>query len=244
MDYEVRLEFFEGPLDLLLHLIQKNEVDVFDIPVAVITDQYLDYLAWMETLNVEVAGEFLVMAATLMHIKSRMLLPREQEVEEDPVEEIRRPLLDYIQYKEAAGELMGRPLLSQDVFTRPAPEPEETTGEEGPPLEVTLFQLIDAFRRLMDRGLPEIRMELERETWSVAERCAGILARLREAGTLLFRHLFEEDATLSEKVVSFLALLELVHQGLVGVVQPMAGGEIRMVLRLREEEGEAHGDGS
>ncbi|UCF58147.1 MAG: segregation/condensation protein A, partial [Deltaproteobacteria bacterium] len=120
MDYEVKLEIFQGPLDLLLHLIRKNEVDIFDIPVATITDQYLEYLDMMKALNINVAGDFLVMASTLLHIKSKMLLPglEEGEDEEDPRVQITQPLLEYLRLKEMAGELLERELLDRDVFAR------------------------------------------------------------------------------------------------------------------------------
>ena len=119
MTYEVKLEIFEGPLDLLLHLIRKNEMDIFDIPIASITDQYLEYLEIMKALNITLAGDFLVMASTLLHIKSRMLLPGlEEEEEEDLRIEITRPLLEYLRLKEVAGELSERELLDRDVFSR------------------------------------------------------------------------------------------------------------------------------
>ncbi|MBA7642962.1 Segregation and condensation protein A [subsurface metagenome] len=148
MDYEVKLEIFEGPLDLLLHLINKNEVDIFDIPIATITDQYLGYLELMKTLNINVAGDFLVMASTLIHIKSKMLLPgsHEDDEEEDPRTEIMRPLLEYMQFKEMAEAFSEREILDRDVFARTVIPyfQDGVTGEE-PELDVNLFQLIDAW---------------------------------------------------------------------------------------------------
>ncbi len=131
-EYEVKLEIFEGPLDLLRHLIRKNEVDIFDIPIAVITDQYLQYLDIMKALNVSLAGDFLVMASTLVHIKSKMLLPDSGEDEdgEDPRDEITRPLLEYMRLKELANELSERPLLGRDVFSRLSSADDEFEGEE------------------------------------------------------------------------------------------------------------------
>jgi len=118
MDYKVKLKTFEGPLDLLLHLIYKNEVDILDIPVATITDQYLEYVEVMQSLNIDVAGDFLLMASTLIHIKSKMLLPTSSEDKEDPIEEITRPLLEYMQFKEAAQDLSKNEILNRDVFAR------------------------------------------------------------------------------------------------------------------------------
>ena len=142
MDYEVRLEIFEGPLDLLLHLIHKNEVDIFDIPIATITDQYLEYLDVMKALNINVAGDFLVMASTLIHIKSKMLLPELiDEEEEDPREEITRPLLEYMRFKEIAGELSEREILDKDVFARKISDYlKSQTEQEEPPMDVNLFR--------------------------------------------------------------------------------------------------------
>lgn len=229
MDYEVKLEIFEGPLDLLLHLIQKNEVDVFDIPIATITDQYLAYLEMMKALNINLAGDFLLMASTLMHIKSRMLLPETigQEEEEDPRLEIARPLLEYMHFKEVAGELSKRDILDRDVFKRRvSDETAGTMNEESIPIEVNLFQLIDAFKRIMDRQAPEIRLKFRTEEWSVNERIEYIIAELKGKNTIYFLELFREDMSVSELVVTFLALLELVHRGLVKVFQPLFDGDI------------------
>src|SRR4030043_876703 len=149
-EYRVRLEIFEGPLDLLLHLIRKNEVDIFDIPIALITDQYLQYLDMMKALNINVAGDFLLMASTLVHIKSRMLLPerdKEGEEEEDPRMEITQPLMEYLRLKELAGELSERGLLARGGF-KPPLYPDSTSQFEGQEvqLDVNLFQLWVAFR--------------------------------------------------------------------------------------------------
>ena len=158
LDYTFRLEGFEGPLDLLLHLIQKNELDIFNIPIALITEQYLEYLQLMKVLNLDIAGEYLLMASTLLHIKSKMLLPKssegEEEREEDPRAELVRRLLEYQKYKQAALELEKRPLLDRDVFIRLTPaEAEEAPEEER--IEVNLFELLEAFRKVLERVKPE-----------------------------------------------------------------------------------------
>ncbi len=166
-DYEVKLEIFEGPMDLLLHLIRKNEVDIFDIPIATITDQYLEYIDILKTLNISLAGDFLVMASTLIHIKSKMLLPGfEDEGEEDPRMEITRPLLEYLRLKELAGELSERELLERDVFTRrlSLEYRDQFVGEESL-LDVNLFQLIDAFKRIVDEKIPGVPLTFKSHKW-------------------------------------------------------------------------------
>jgi segregation and condensation protein A len=237
--YEVKLETFEGPLDLLLHLIYKNEVDIFDIPIATITDQYLEYLDMMKALNINVAGDFLVMAATLIHIKSKMLLPEREtdEEEEDPRMEITRPLLEYMRLKEASGELSERELLGKDIFARQVQPQQEAQGEaEEVQLDVTLFQLIDAFRRVMDQRLPGVQLRFQVEKWSVKEKVEHLMGILKERGAMNFRDLFEEDRVVSEFIVTFLALLELVHLGLVKVLQATAESDIRLTASFDESE--------
>ena len=231
MDYEVKLEIFEGPLDLLLHLIHKNEVDIFDIPIATITDQYLEYLEMMKALNINVAGDFLVMASTLIHIKSKMLLPVQYDEgeEEDPRIEITRPLLEYMQFKEIAEAFSEREILDRDVFARKIfPYYQAQGTEQEPELDVNLFQLIDAFKRIIDQRMPGVQLTLKLEQWSVKEKTELIITRLKESGALFFREIFSEDRTISELVVTFLALLELVHMGLIKVFQPTSEGDIRL----------------
>jgi segregation and condensation protein A len=237
-DYEVKLEIFQGPLDLLLHLIRKNEVDIFDIPIATIADQYLDYLDMMKALNINVAGDFLVMASTLLHIKSRLLLPHlEEDEEEDPRVEITRPLLEYLRLKEMAGELLERELLDRDVFTRRV-SPDYADQLEGgePLLDVNLFQLMDAFKRILDESLPGVPLTVEFEKWSLREKTTFILERLRDEGSIYFRDLFVKDRTISEFIVTFLALLELVHVGMVRVFQPDPEKDIRLKAVFEDNE--------
>ncbi|UCB51220.1 MAG: segregation/condensation protein A [Deltaproteobacteria bacterium] len=237
-DYEVRLEIFQGPLDLLLHLIRKNEVDIFDIPIATIADQYLEYLDMMKALNINVAGDFLVMASTLLHIKSRLLLPHlEEDEEEDPRVEITRPLLEYLRLKEMAGELLERELLDRDVFARRlSPEYTVQLESEEPLLDVNLFQLMDAFKRILDERLPGVPLRLEFEKWSLKDKTSYILERLKNEGSIYFRDLFTEDKTISEFIVTFLALLELVHMGMIRVFQPDPGKDIRLKALFEDNE--------
>ena len=160
MDYEVKLEIFEGPLDLLLHLIHKNEVDIFDIPISLITDQYLEYIDMMKALNVDIAGDFLLMASTLIHIKSKMLLPElKDDEEEDPTLELTRPLLEYMRFKEAAESLSERDMLDRDVFSRRAQQDlEKDLKTQDPQLDVNLFQLMDAFKRVFSNDIAPLRL--------------------------------------------------------------------------------------
>lgn len=240
-EYEVKLEIFEGPLDLLLHLIRKNEVDIFDIPIAVITDQYLQYLDIMKALNVSVAGDFLVMASTLVHIKSRMLLPdRDGDEEgEDPREEITRPLLEYLRLKELAGELSDRPLLGRDVFARTLPDIASQFEGEEPLIRVTLFQLIDAFKHVLEQRHPGTQLQFQADQWSVKDKMNIILEVLKEHGNIPFADLFVKDRRISEFIVTFLAVLELAQMGLLYVFQSDPLTEFRIGLRLSEEQGNA-----
>jgi len=222
-DYTFRLEGFEGPLDLLLHLIQKNELDIFNIPIALITEQYLEYLRLMKVLNLDMAGEYLLMASTLLHIKSRMLLPKssegEEEEEEDPRAELVRRLLEYQKYKQAAVELEKRPLLDRDVFIRLlAAEPEPIAEEEK--IDVNLFELLEAFRKVLERVRVETFHEVALEHVSVEDKIQEILALLeRENRSIAFHRLFPEQATRRVVVVTLLAILELVKMKRIRIFQ-------------------------
>ncbi len=244
MEYQVKLQIFEGPLDLLLHLIRKNEVDIFDIPIATITEQYLEYLDMMTALNISVAGDFLVMASTLVHIKSRMLLPSrgEEEEQEDPRSELTRPLLEYLKFKEAAGGLLERDLLSRDVFVRPLPpDLKNQIMSEEPLMEVSLFQLMDAFKKVIEQRLPGTALKLELEEWSLKEKTAYVMDQLKARGSLYLGDLFQNDKTISEFIITFLAILELAQVGLIRVFQPEPLSEIRIEAHFEEQEGSPHG---
>ncbi|MFC1822131.1 segregation and condensation protein A [Thermodesulfobacteriota bacterium] len=237
-EYKVKLEIFEGPLDLLLHLIRKNEVDIFDIPISVIANQYLEYMDMMKALNINLAADFLVMASTLIHIKSRMLLPvNEGEEEEDPRTEILQPLLEYMRLKELAGDLSEREWLERDVFTRKYPSDfkTEALGAE-PLLDVSIFQLIDAFRRIVEQNIPGEPIKFETREWSIKDRMTHIIERLKIKRVLPFQDLFEHDKTLSEFIVTFLALLEIVHLGLVTVFQVDPQSDIQLEAKFEDNE--------
>jgi segregation and condensation protein A len=239
MTANVQLEFFEGPLDLLLHLIKKSEVSVTDIPIAAITEQYLATMELMQTLSLDVAGEFLVMAATLIHIKSRMLLPPdesdlEENEEGDPRDELVRRLLEYQRFKEAAGELERRDILKRDVFVRSpgVPEETETVGFES----VSLFDLISALRTVLDRLPKDSAHEVVLETFSVREKMSQLLEDLHRRGKIVFQDLFQSAASRLEVVVTFLAMLELVKIRAVKIWQEDSEGPIVIAASAPLEE--------
>ena len=229
--YRIRLDEFEGPLDLLLHLIKKNEINIYDIPIAVITKQYLDYISMMKSLNLVVAGEFLVMAATLIHIKSRMLLPveadgDEDETGEDPRAELVRRLLEYKQFKEAAGELVQRGQQWREVFGRPAIIEASSQGlhgeEDGALLELTLFDLVDALQGVLQRVPAKTLIEVTADHLTVKDRMNYILERLEQESAVPFDALFSPDQGRLVVIVTFLGLLELMRIKLVRAFQAEA----------------------
>jgi segregation and condensation protein A len=232
--YTICLEMFEGPLDILLHLIHKNELDITNIPIALITEQYLEYLKLMKVLNLDVAGEYLLMASTLLYIKSKTLLPTpsEEEVEEgeDPRAELMRRLLEYQKYKEAAVELEKRPLLDRDVFIRSTSMEMEDTGEEER-VEVSLFELVEAFRKILERVKAEEFHEVILDRLSVEEKVQEILSLLqREKRSMAFHLLFPEQASRRVIIITFLAILELVKTKLVRIFQLAPFETIRLSL--------------
>ena len=229
MSTRVQLEIFEGPLDLLLHLIKKNEVSITDIPIASITEQYLATLELMETLSLDVAGEFLVMAATLIHIKSRMLLPAgadeaEEDESDDPRDELVRRLLDYQRFKEAADQLEQREMLSRDVFVRSATPVEEAAVPTF--RELSVFELLNALRRVIDRLPKDVFHQVELDKVTVREKMTLLLDKLRAHGRVLFEELFNEAKTRMDVVVTFLAMLELVKVRAVRIFQEELTGPI------------------
>lgn len=230
--YTVRLEMFEGPLDLLLHLINKNELDITNIPIALITEQYLEYLKLMRVLNLDVAGEYLLMASTLLHIKSKILLPaspeKEDEEGEDPRAELVRRLLEYQTYKKAAAELERRPMLDRDVFVRLIPEDTEAKEEEEA-IEVSLVELLEAFRQVLERIKPEVFHEVILEHITVEAKIQEILSLLqKEKRSMAFHLLFQEDASRKMVVITFLAILELVKTRLIRLFQSAPFETIRV----------------
>ena len=235
MSYRVKLAVFEGPLDLLLHLIKKEEVDIYDIPVARITDEYLQYLNLLETMNLDVAGEYLVMAATLTHIKSRMLLPPSEddaeEPDEDPRADLVQQLVEYQRYREAAVALGERPVLTRDVFRREPAAPEADQGDGIRLRDVTVADLLEAFREVMERTLRESFHEIVTEEISVDECIELIVRRMEMDGTLRFRDLFAGTPSRRRMVATFLALLELIKRQAIQARQEEECAEILLFPR-------------
>ncbi|MCC6848958.1 MAG: segregation/condensation protein A [Deltaproteobacteria bacterium] len=238
MSYRVKLEVFEGPLDLLLHLIKKEEVDIYDIPVARITDEYLQYLGLLDSMNLDVAGEYLVMAATLTHIKSRMLLPpsddETEEPDEDPRADLVHQLVEYQRFREAAAALGERPVLTRDVFRREPAVPDRDPGEGVRLRDVTVADLLEAFREVMERALRESFHEIVHEEISVDECERLIVRRMELDGPLRFRDLFVGLPSRRRLVATFLALLELVKRQEIHARQEEDGAEILLFPRAAD----------
>ncbi len=238
----IKLARFEGPLDLLLHLIKRDEVDIYDIPIAHITDQYLRYIELMRQLDLEVAGDFLVMAATLMRIKAKMLLPLPavgaEEEPGDPREELVQRLVEYRQFKEAAHTLKGREEERRQMYERGMLPGEDETGPL-PLARVSLFDLLDALNRVLAR-IPEMPVyEVQAETFDVEEKIEMLAASLQQRGRLTFEELLSGCRSRSEMVVTFIALLELIKLGVALVMQHETFGDITIVAALTGESDRA-----
>jgi len=233
VDYRVSLEVFEGPLDLLLHLVKKNELDIFNIPIAEITADYLNYIKLFRRLNLDFAGEFLVMASTLIHIKSRMLLPPAETVEEeeleDPRQELAARIMEYQKFKEAASILKERAAIQGNIYGRLPiiPEDEDYT------IEATLFDLLDAFQKVVIRAEKEVR-EIIQEDISIEDRIGEILNLLENKRFISFETIFSGQRTKRLLIVTFLALLELIRLKRVFARQAEPFGAIR-IYRARQE---------
>ncbi|MBH0198586.1 MAG: segregation/condensation protein A [Nitrospira sp.] len=231
LPYQVRIENFEGPLDLLLHLIKKNEINIYDIPVALIANQYLEYIEAMKSLNLNVAGDFLVMAATLLQIKSKMLLPPDEAVQDeedgpDPREELVRRLLEYKAYKEAARQLDGQEQLWREMFPREQAAPEPINPEEMPLENVSLFDLVDALQGILDRNPGKRLIEIIPDNLTVRERMNVILELLEGKDSVSFVDLFEPASHRMIVIVTFLAMLELIRLRVARVFQAETFGPI------------------
>lgn len=232
--YKIKLPAFEGPLDLLLHLIKENKIDIYDIPIAFITSQYLEYIEMMKELSLEIAGEFLVMAATLIHIKSRTLLPPDEVAEteqmEDPRLELVQRLLEYQAYKDASLILREKEEEALRIFGR---EPVEEYEEEGmqPELylfDVNIFDLIGAFKKILDTAPPEVRT-ITRETLTVKDRMLSMVELLENSESIRFEEVFRDNITRTQVIVTFLALLEILRLGLARVYQEKEFGNIWII---------------
>jgi segregation and condensation protein A len=244
--HHFHLGAFEGPLDLLLHLVRVNELDIRDLPIVDVARQYDAYLAMMRQLNLEVAGDYLVMAATLVHIKSRMLLPadpvpgEEGEAAEDPRAELVGHLLEHQRYRQAAENLQAMDSVRSLIWTREGGVPQEFAGEEM--LAVDLFDLLAAFRKLLGRLDEDAKLKLGREDVSVADKIAWLTDVLDRQGFANFSELWGGLPTRLERIATFLALLEMVRLQMIVCLQSREMGEIRLVRR--QDVGTAPGAGS
>ena len=229
--YRVKLEIFEGPLDLLLHLIKKNELDIYDIPIALITKQYMEYLDLMKNLNLDIAGEFLVMASTLTLIKSRMLLPvqegEEDDEGEDPRAELIQNLLEYQKFKDLASELHEKELAQREIFTREGVDRELSSTDEIW-IDATIFDLLNALKELLESAPGEVTDEIFVDEITVSEKINHILERLEENEFVQFESLFSGFTNKIEIIVTFLALLELIKMRMIRVQQTSHFGAIRI----------------
>ncbi len=250
-DFRIQLPNFEGPLDLLLFLIQKHELDVLDLPVAFVTEKYVEYLSLMQRLNLDVAAEYLLMAATLAHIKSKSLLPPDptrdaaeaaQEEEQDPRAELIRRLLEYQKYKKVAEDLGARGVAGRDVFTRGS----SAVGPLGPaPLaELSVFKLLDAFRKIAETVKGEMALEVSAERITIQERITQIVEVLRARKTIAFEQLFAGATSTYELVVSFLALLEMAKMRMLRIYQADPDSPIHLEGRLLDADDEGEGEGA
>jgi len=241
--YKVQLDFFEGPLDLLLHLVKQHELEIFDIPVAFIAEKYLEYLDLMRTLNLDVAGEFLLMAATLAHIKSREMLPPSDEDDddddseegEDPKKALIRRLLEYQKYKDAAQRLGDMPQLNRRVWTHPTGS-EDADKKDHPLAEVGLFKLLEAFNDVLVNAKPDLSHDVVVDRVSLATRISQLADHLREAKRLTFVECFKaiseagdpetRKAVRMNLVTTLLAILEMARLRMIRVRQASPEGEI------------------
>ena len=238
--YQIKIPEFEGPLDLLLHLLRENKVDIYDIPISLITGQYLEYIEIMKELDLEIAGEFLVMAATLIQIKSRMLLPPDEEAApeemEDPRLELVQRLLEYQTYKDAASILKEKEDEALKLYSRKPelPEQEEVLPPELYLFDVNLFDLLAAFKKLLEHAPPEM-LTITRETLTVKDKMMHIADMIENIESIRFEELFKDSFTRVQLIVTFLALLELLRLGLARVYQEKEFGNIWIINPLKQE---------
>jgi segregation and condensation protein A len=246
--FQVALPVFEGPLDLLLHLIREHRVDVFDIPIALIAEKYNQQLADMAALDLDVAGEFLVMAATLTHIKSRLLLPRTETLAEagegpeeqgDPRAELVRRLLEYQKYKQVAQQLAENDLLDRDVFARRLTPTAPARAERAALAEVSVYRLIEALDRVLKALEPRVGHEVVRDRLTLSAAIQGIAGRLQAGTPVSFVQLFEAQRTRGGVIVTFLALLEMVKLRLVRIHQDPELPDIWVTAKPGTTEGDA-----
>jgi segregation and condensation protein A len=237
-DYRVNLDIFEGPLDLLLYLIKKNDLDVYDIPIAFVLEEYMRYLDTLKELDIDLAGEFLFMAAELAHIKSRLLLPddagEEEETEEDPRADLVRRLLEYQQFKEASNDLLSRKMLGRDVFTQQARE--KVADDVDGPVEGNVYELIEAFSKVLENVPSENFHDVAVDRISVNERIYQIIGMMKKGMTKTLEEILGRELTRYNIVVTFLAMLEMCRLRMIKVYQTQmqAQGQIHIQCVMDE----------
>jgi segregation and condensation protein A len=229
--YRIALPMFEGPLDLLLHLIQKHELDILDIPIGFVTEKYLEYIQMMEELSIDIASEYLVMSATLVHIKSRSLLPPDPSQADDPLdlEEEDPSLLEYQKYKQAAEEIGSRDLLGRDVFPRGLPM--EATAGPAPLADVSVFRLMDAFQRVLERARRVEDHQIDFDRITITEKISELNQILQLKRTARFEELFGDAPSRLDVIVTFLALLEMTRLRMTRISQADPDSPIIVELR-------------
>ncbi|MFQ6615762.1 MAG: segregation and condensation protein A [Fidelibacterota bacterium] len=245
MDYRVHLDAFSGPLDLLLFFVRRDEIDIMDIPIARITQEYLSYLRAMQTLNVAIAGEFLVMAATLMRIKAKMLLPRPEEKDEgeveDPRNELAYQLLEYQRYREAADDLGRMFEARKGVFLRPSLLADDEL--KGDPLHylghTSLFDLVEVFKQMLDRLPPSVTYDVNQDLVTVREQMAVLMAKFVDRKSYRFSELFPQFESRQQLIVAFMAMLELIRDGQITVRQKDIFHDFLVEKTTREPVAEA-----
>lgn len=236
MEYNVKLKTFTGPLDLLLHLVRKNELDIFEIPIAQITDEYLQYIELLKELNLELAGEFLVYASTLMYLKSRSLLPAEQKTEEEildeqqQLQELKEKLAEYEKFKKLALTLEQRQKGEEQLFARELslfiPEDEETT------IDATLFELMDAFAFILKEAEKDKFFEITKDEITVKEKIAFITDTIKKKNKIVFSSLFKNEKSRQGIIVTFMALLELIRLKKIKIKQSSIFGKIWLISNI------------
>jgi segregation and condensation protein A len=244
MDYEVKLDVFQGPLDLLLHLIEKNEIDIYNIPIALITNRYLEYIQTIQLLNLEVVGDFLVMAATLMQIKAKMLLPQlslvdENLEEEDPRLELAQKLIEYKKIKEASVSLQALEVHQLKVYTRTGGEfADLKLAPDSDPLKnLSIWDLMEAFKIVLDSLETKPMTAIPKEDVSIKQRMTEILDWVTKEQKVLFKLIFKDLKTKTALITCFLAVLELIRLRKLSAFQDEVFGEITLLLSLSKEAG-------
>ena len=239
MDYQIQLDIFQGPLDLLLHLIEKAEIDIYNIPIALITEKYLEYLHTLQLLNLETVGDFLVMAATLMQIKAKMLLPQSQseaetkaDGEEDPRWELAQKLIEYKKIKEASRSLAALEGQQLQIYTRSGGEfaDRQFAPESDPLKNLSIWDLMEAFKTIMESQLTKEFNSLPKQEVSVKQRMDEILVIIQSEGQVFFKKVFAEIRSKIGLITCFLAVLELIRLKRVVVFQEVLFGDIMLPL--------------